>query len=234
MEAWIGELIGTAILVFMGTAVVANVILKDTKGHGSGLIVITSGWAMAVMIPAIIFGEISGSHFNPALTLALAIAGDFSWSYVPLYIIGQMAGGIIGAALTWLFYRDHFNVTEDQGAQLAVFSTGPAIRNTFQNFISEFIGTFILVFMLMGLGNQPFADGLNFFGVGGIIMAIGVSLGGTTGYAINPARDLGPRIAHFLLPMKNKGDSDWSYAWLPVVAPILGAICAALVANVLF
>jgi len=234
MEAWIGELIGTAILIFLGTAVVANVVLKDTKGHGSGLIVIAAGWAMAVMVPAIIFGEISGAHFNPALTIGLAVAGDFSWSDVPLYIIGQFVGAILGGGLTWLFYRDHFNVTEDQGAQLGVFSTGPAIRNTLQNFISEFLATFILVFAIMGLGNQPFADGLNFFGVGGIILAIGVSLGGTTGYAINPARDLGPRIAHFLLPMKNKGNSDWSYAWIPVVAPIAGGIVAALLANALF
>ena len=234
MQPWIGELIGTAILLFLGTAVVANVILKGTKGFGSGWIVITAGWAMAVMIPAIIFGEISGSHFNPALTIGLAISGNFSWSYVPLYVVGQFIGAFIGGGLTWLFYRDHFNITEDQGAQLGVFSTGPAIRNTVSNLISEFLGTFILVFTIMGLGNQPFAEGLNFFGVGGIIMAIGVSLGGTTGYAINPARDLGPRIAHFVFPMKNKGDSDWSYAWIPVVAPIAGAIVAALLANAIF
>jgi len=234
MAPWIGELIGTAILIFLGTSVVANVVLKDTKGNGSGLIVITAGWAMAVMIPAIVFGEISGSHFNPALTIGLAIAGDFSWGDVPLYVIGQFIGAFIGATLTWLHYRDHFDVTEDQGAQLGTFSTGPAIRNTVNNFISEFLATFVLVFTIMGLGNQPFADGLNFFGVGGIILAIGVSLGGTTGYAINPARDLGPRIAHFLLPMKNKGDSDWSYAWIPVVAPIAGGIVAALLANALF
>ena len=234
MAPWIGELIGTAILIFLGTSVVANVVLKDTKGNGSGLIVITAGWAMAVMIPAIVFGEISGSHFNPALTIGLAVAGDFSWGDVPLYVIGQFVGAFIGATLTWLHYRDHFDVTEDQGAQLGTFSTGPAIPNTTQNFISEFLATFILVFTIMGLGNQPFAEGLNFFGVGGIILAIGVSLGGTTGYAINPARDLGPRIAHAFLPIKNKGDSDWSYAWIPVVAPITGGIVAALLAGALF
>ena len=233
MQPWIGELIGTAILIFLGTAVVANVILKGTKGNGSGWIVITVGWAMAVMIPAIIFGEISGAHFNPALTIGLAISGNFDGNVI-LYVIGQMIGAIIGAGLTWLFYLDHFNITDDQGTQLAVFSTGPAIRNPLLNFISEALATFILVFTIMGIGNQPFADGLNFFGVGGIILVIGVSLGGTTGYAINPARDLGPRIAHFLLPMKNKGDSDWSYSWIPVVAPIVGGIVAALLANGIF
>ena len=234
MAPWIGELIGTAILIFLGTSVVANAILKDTKGNGGGWVLITTGWAMAVMIPALVFAAISGAHFNPALTLGLAVTGNIEWSYVPLYIIGQFVGAFIGAVLTWLFYRDHFDITEDQGAQLGVFSTGPAIRNTTNNFISEFLATFILVFTIMGLANQPFADGLNLFGVGGIILVIGVCLGGTTGYAINPARDLGPRIAHFLMPMKNKGDSDWSYAWIPVVAPIAGGIVAALLANALF
>jgi len=234
MEAWLGELIGTAILVFLGTAVVANVLLKGTKGHGGGLIVITIGWALAVMLPAIIFGEISGAQFNPALTIGLAVAGEFPMADVIPFVLAQMVGGFIGASLTWLFYKDHFDLTEDQGVKLGIFATGPAIRNLKSNFISEFIATFLLVFLLLGKGNQEFAYGLGFFGVGGVILVLGVSLGGTTGYALNPARDLAPRLWHALSPMKNKGSSDWSYAWIPVVAPVLGSVSAALLAVAIF
>lgn len=228
MSPFLGEFFGTAILIFLGTAVVANVILDKTKGNGGGLIVITVGWAMAVMIPAIIFGEVSGSHFNPALTIALGITGGIEWALVPGYIAAQFAGAIVGATLTWLHYRDHFDITESRDSKLGVFATGPAIRKTSSNLISEFLGTFLLVFALLGFGNQPFADGTNFFGVGGLILALGVSLGGTTGYAINPARDLGPRIAYCLFPIKNKRDPDWSYSWVPVVGPLAGAVAAAL------
>ncbi|MCL1994888.1 MAG: aquaporin family protein [Defluviitaleaceae bacterium] len=232
MIPWLGELIGTAMLVFLGTSVVANAVLDDTNGNGGGPIFITIGWAMAVMIPAIIFAEISGSHFNPALTIAFAVAGNFPWEDVPLFVIGQLAGGMLGAAATWAFYYDHLNKTK--GSRLGVFATGARIRNTPVNCFSEFLATFILAFALLGLNNQPFADGTNLFGVGGVILVIGIALGGTTGYALNPARDLGPRIIHHLLPIKDKTDSDWGYAWIPVIMTTLGAIVGALLATAIF
>jgi glycerol uptake facilitator protein len=228
MSIYLAEFLGTAMLILLGDAVVANVLLNKTKGNNSGLIVIAFGWALAVAIPAFIFGPISGAHFNPALTLSLAVIGKFTWAQVPGYIVAQMLGAIVGACLVYLHYRDHFTATEDADLKRAVFCTGPAIRNTFQNFVSEFIGTFILVFALLGFVNTKFADGVGGLVVGGIILVIGLTLGGTTGYAINPARDLGPRIAHAFLPIKNKQGSDWGYAWIPVVAPICGAIVAAL------
>lgn len=234
MAAWIGELIGTAILIYLGTGVVANVVLEKTKGNGSGLIVIAFGWATAVMLPAMVFSTISGAHFNPALSIALAIAGTIPWAYVPMYLLGQFIGAFLGACLTWLQYKDHFNITQDKNAKLGVFCTDPALSNTPINFISEFLGTFMLVFVILGLNNQPFADGVNLFGVGGLILAIGLSLGGTTGYAINPARDLAPRLAHALLPIKDKRDPNFRYAWIPVVGPITGAACAALLAQAVF
>lgn len=227
MSIYLAEFLGTAMLILLGDAVVANVLLNKTKGNNSGLIVIAFGWALAVAIPAFIFGPISGASFNPALTISLAVIGKFPWEQVPGYIIAQMAGAIVGACLVYLHYRDHFEATDDADAKRAVFCTGPAIRNTFQNFVSEFIGTFILVFALLGFVNTKFADGVGGLVVGGIILVIGLTLGGTTGYAINPARDLGPRIAHAFLPIKNKQGSDWGYAWIPVVAPICGAIVAA-------
>ncbi|MCB2289802.1 aquaporin family protein [Clostridium sp. CS001] len=227
MSIYLAEFLGTAMLILLGDAVVANVLLNKTKGNNSGLIVIAFGWALAVAIPAFIFGPISGASFNPALTLSLAVIGKFPWEQVPGYIVAQMGGAIVGACLVYLHYRDHFEATEDADLKRAVFCTGPAIRNTFQNFVSEFIGTFILVFALLGFVNTKFADGVGGLVVGGIILVIGLTLGGTTGYAINPARDLGPRIAHAFLPIKNKQGSDWGYAWIPVVAPICGAIVAA-------
>lgn len=234
MSIYLAEFLGTAMLILLGDAVVANVLLSKTKGNNSGLIVIAFGWALAVAIPAFIFGPISGASFNPALTLSLAVIGKFPWEQVPGYIVAQMAGAIVGACLVYLHYRDHFNATEDADLKRAVFCTGPAIRNTFQNFVSEFIGTFILVFALLGFVNTKFADGVGGLVVGGIILVIGLTLGGTTGYAINPARDLGPRIAHAFLPIKNKQGSDWGYAWIPVVAPICGAIVAAVFFKAIF
>ncbi|MDR3243229.1 MAG: aquaporin family protein [Elusimicrobiota bacterium] len=235
MSYFLAELLGTGCLVYLGDSVVANVILKGTKGFNSGWIVITFGWAFAVAIPVLMFGPFSGAHFNPAVTIGLASVGIVKWSQVPVYIIGQFLGAFIGAFLVWLQYKDHFDATEDPGTQLGVFATGPAIRNTGRNFISEFLGTFMLLFTIMGIG-ATFAGtdttvpaiALKAFGVGGIILVIGICLGGTTGYAINPARDLGPRIMHAILPMKGKGSSDWGYAWIPVVAPILGGIAACL------
>ena len=234
MSHILAEIIGTMILIILGDAVVANVILNKTKGNGGGWIVITTGWAFAVAIPAFIFGGISGAHFNPALTLGLATIGKFPWADVPGYIIAQMIGAFLGACVVYLQYLPHWKETEDKGTKLAVFCTGPAIRNTPANFISEFIGTFILVFGILGLGTVTMAPGLGTVAVGFLIWVIGLSLGGSTGYAINPARDLGPRIAHFFLPIAGKGDSDWAYAWIPVVAPICGAIIAALTFNALF
>ncbi|WP_341875970.1 MIP/aquaporin family protein [Defluviitalea saccharophila] len=227
MSTFLAELVGTMCLILLGDGVVANVILKKTKGGNSGWIVITWGWACAVLIPAMIFGGISGAHFNPALTIALAAIGNFPWADVPMYIIAQMIGAMIGAALVWIQYLPHWAETEDQGTKLGVFCTGPAIRSYGANLISEIIGTFALVFFILGLGTVDMAPGLGTYIVGLVILSIGVSLGGTTGYAINPARDLGPRIAHAILPIAGKGDSDWSYAWVPVVGPIIGALLGA-------
>ena len=234
MSHILAEVIGTMILIILGDAVVANVILHKTKGNGGGWIVITTGWAFAVAIPAFIFGGISGAHFNPALTLGLATIGKFPWADVPGYIVAQMVGAFLGACVVYLQYLPHWAATEDKATKLGVFCTGPAIRNTPANFISEFIGTFILVFGILGLGTVTMAPGLGTVAVGFLIWVIGLSLGGSTGYAINPARDLGPRIAHFLLPIAGKGDSDWAYSWIPVIAPICGAIVAALTFNSIF
>jgi len=237
MNAYLGEFIGTAFLILLGDGVVANVVLKGTKGNNSGWIVITVGWATAVMVPAFMFGVVSGAHFNPALTIALAAAGKFSFAMVPGYIICQFLGAMTGACLVWLMYKDHLDATDDPGTQLAVFSTGPAIRNYGRNLICEIIGTFVLLFTLTS-GVAMAADGglgaLGMWRVWAVILTIGISLGGTTGYAINPARDLGPRIMHAILPMKGKGKSDWGYAWVPVVGPIIGAILGALASVAVF
>lgn len=224
MINFLSEMIGTMILIYLGDGVVANVVLKKTKGTNGGWMVITTGWAFAVAIPAFIFGATSGAHFNPALTLALASIGDFPWSQVPMYITAQMIGAFLGAFLVFIQYYNHFEATDDKDGKLGVFCTGPAIRNGKFNFISEFIGTFLLVFAILGINAVPMANGLNTLAVGLLIWAIGLSSGGTTGYAINPARDLAPRIAHAILPVPGKRDSDWKYAWIPVVAPILGAL----------
>jgi len=236
MSPYIAEIIGTLILIYLGNGVVANVVLSQTKGNNSGLIVIALGWACAVLIPVLMFGPASGAYFNPALTLGLVVIGGLEWSLVPGYILAQMVGALLGACLVYIQYKDHFDATEDKESKLAVFSTGPAIRNIKQNFISEFIATFILVFALLGIAQTTAQDPgtLGVFGVGAIIFAINISLGGTTGCAMNPARDLGPRIAFAFLPIKDKGTPDWSYAWVPVVAPICGAVFAALLSNIVY
>jgi glycerol uptake facilitator protein len=230
MNPYLAEFMGTMFLILLGDGVVANVVLSKTKGNNSGWIVITLGWAFAVFVPATIFGMASGAHFNPALTIAIAITGGMAGSQVPGYIACQFAGAFVGAFLVWLMYRDHFNETSDQGSQLGVFSTGPAIRNIPANLISEIIGTFVLVFALLAC-KASVPDKVGNFYVWAVIATIGISLGGTTGYAINPARDLGPRIAHAVLPMKGKGSSDWGYAWVPVAGPVIGAILGGLVAQ---
>jgi glycerol uptake facilitator protein len=227
MDIFLAEMIGTALLILLGNGVVAGVVLRDTKNENSGWIVITVGWALAVTFAVYAVGHVSKAHLNPAVTLGLAVTGQFGWGEVGPYLAGQFLGAILGSVLVWLHYLPHWARTDDAGAKLAVFATAPAIRHTVGNFVSEFIGTFVLLFGLSALGANKFADGLNPLAVGALILAIGHSLGGTTGYAINPARDLGPRIAHFLLPIPRKGDSDWSYAWIPVVAPILGGIAGA-------
>jgi glycerol uptake facilitator protein len=224
---FIAELAGTALLILLGNGVVSAVLLKDSKAEGRGFDFITMGWALAVTIAVFAVGRISGAHLNPAVTIALAVTGQFDWAQVGPYVIAQLLGAFIGSVLVYVHYLPHWRITVNADAKLAAFATGPAIRNTASNFTSEFIGTFVLMFGLSAIGATRFAEGLAPFAVGGLILAIGHSLGGPTGYAINPARDLGPRIAHFLLPIPGKGSSDWGYAWIPVFAPILGAIAGA-------
>lgn len=221
------EFLGTLILVLLGDGVCAAVNLKKSKAEASGWIVIALGWGAAVTIAVYVAGFMGLAHLNPAVTIAMAIAGNFSWSLVVPFILAQVAGGVIGATLVWLTYLDHWQATEDKGAILGTFATGPAIRNYPANVLTEMIGTIVLVLGLLSFSQHTFADGMNPLVVGVLIVSIGLSLGGATGYAINPARDLGPRIAHQILPIANKGDSDWSYSWVPVVGPVLGAIIAA-------
>jgi glycerol uptake facilitator protein len=234
MDIFLGELLGTGLLILLGDGVVAGVLLARSKAENSGWIVITMAWGLAVFVGVIVAGPITGAHLNPAVTIGLASIGATPWSEVPLYLAGEFAGAFIGAVLVYIHYLPHWSVTENADLKLAVFSTGPAIRNTPANLVSEFIGTFVLVFVILTFGNSGDAAGLASLGalpVALLVIVIGLSLGGTTGYAINPARDLGPRIAHFLLPIPGKRDSDWSYSWIPVVGPIAGGVVAALLAD---
>ncbi|MDR9365452.1 MAG: MIP/aquaporin family protein [Balneolaceae bacterium] len=248
MSPFVAEIIGTAILILFGGGVVANVVLNKTKGYDSGWIVITWGWGMGVFIAVFTMGQFSGAHINPAVTVGLAVAGLFEWGLVIPYIIAQTIGGFLGAVLVWLAYKDHFEITEEGPTKLAIFSTAPEIRNYPANFLTEVIGTFILVYGVLLLPEAGFIgsngellttiviEGQEVgFGLGAIsalpvgllVLGIGLALGGPTGYAINPARDLGPRIAHAILPFSNKGSSDWAYSWVPVIAPLVGAAVAA-------
>jgi glycerol uptake facilitator protein len=227
MAPWVAEIIGTMILILLGDGVVANVVLGKTKGQNSGWIVITTGWAMAVAVAVYAVGRISGAHINPAVTIALAAVGKFPWSDVPLYIVGQFIGAFIGAVLVWLAYYPHWAETPDPALKRAVFCTAPNIRNYPLNFITEVIGTFMLVFGVLAIVANNLPAGWVPLLVGFLVWAIGLSLGGPTGYAINPARDLGPRIAHAVLPIPGKGDSDWGYSWVPVVGPIVGGLIGA-------
>jgi len=232
---FLGELLGTAILVLLGDGVVANVVLHRTKGQAGGWIVITAGWACGVTVAVYAVNHVSGAHLNPAVTIALAANGNFSWAQVPMYLAGQMAGGILGGAVVWVAYLPHWKETPDPAGKLVVFCTAPAIRTPIANLITEVVGTFVLVFGILAVlspanlvPGSELAKGFGPLLVGLIVMAIGLSLGGPTGYAINPARDLGPRIAHAVLPIAGKGGSDWAYSWIPVAGPLIGGLLGAL------
>ncbi|MBA3426714.1 MAG: aquaporin family protein [Rubrobacter sp.] len=237
MQAYIAEFIGTMILIILGDGVVAGVLLKNSKAENSGWIVITFGWAMGVAMAVYTVGAISGAHINPAVTIGLAVTGQFPLIDVPGYIIAQFAGAFVGGIIVWLAYLPHWGPTEDPGLKLGVFCTAPAYRQTGPNMITEIIGTAVLLFGVLGIvtnaGAVPgdlsavVATGLNPLLIGLLVLGIGLSLGGPTGYAINPARDLGPRLAHAVLPIAGKGSNDWEYAWIPVVAPIIGGIIGA-------
>lgn len=236
MNPIVAEFIGTAVVLLLGTGVVANVILPGTKGNGGGLIAITTAWAFAVFCGVVIAGPSSGAHLNPAVTIGLAAVGKFDWALAPGYILAQFGGAMLGSGLAWGMYRHHFDMTDDAGLKRAPFCTDPTVRNPLTNVFSEAMGTFVLVYVVFYIAGAQFeGDPITPIGLGSIgaipvtflVWGIGLALGGTTGYAINPARDLGPRIMHQLLPIKGKGDSDWGYAWIPVVGPILGALVAA-------
>jgi glycerol uptake facilitator protein len=233
MSIFFSELIGTALLIILGNGVVANVVLNKTKGNSSGWIVITFGWAIAVFVGVFVAAKTSGAHLNPAITIAFAYLDKISIDKILLYLGGQFAGAMTGAFIVWLTYRQHFAVTDDQGLKRAVFCTAPAIRNTTSNLISEIVGTFVLVFGALYIAAPSSSLGaLDALPVALLVLGIGLSLGGTTGYAINPARDLGPRIMHAILPIKDKGNSDWSYSWIPVIGPVIGALIAAVLFNI--
>ena len=230
MSPFLGEFIGTMLLIIMGDGVVANVVLNKTKGNNSGWIVITFGWAMAVFLGVFASTTLGGGgHLNPAVTIAMAaFNADFDSSLLPVYIGAQFAGAITGAIIVWLAYKQHFDATDDKDGKLAVFCTGPAIRNPIYNLLTEIIGTFVLVLGALAMSKPASSLGtLDALPVALLVLGIGLSLGGPTGYAINPARDLSPRIAHFILPIRNKRDSDWGYSWIPVVGPVIGALIAA-------
>jgi glycerol uptake facilitator protein len=239
MSEFEAELVGTLLLILLGNGVVANVVLSGTKGNAGGWIVITAGWALAVFIGVIVAGPYSGAHLNPAVSIALAMAGSFPWHLVPTFVLAQLLGAASGATLVWVFYYSHYKIAGDADAKMATFCTSPAIRNFGNNFLSEVIGTFVLIFAILHFSEPEISMGVgetSKVGMGSlgaipvmlVVLAIGLSLGGTTGYAINPARDLGPRIIHFILPIPGKRNSDWAYAWVPVLGPITGAAVAVL------
>lgn len=235
MSAFTAEIIGTFLLMLLGCGVNANVVLEGTKGQNSGWMVITTGWAFAVYVGVVVATPYSGAHINPAVSIGLAAAGSFPWEQVPAYILAQFIGAMLAAFCVWAIYKDHFDKTQAEGMQLAVFSTSPAIRNPLLNILGELAGTFVLVFTVLYFTDASILETASVIGLGSLgalpvallVWGIGLSLGGTTGYAINPARDLGPRIVHALVPIKHKGTSNWGYSWVPVLGPILGALTAA-------
>ena len=234
MNAYVAEFFGTMLLIVLGNGVVAGVVLKGTKSENAGWLTIVIGWGLAVTLAIYAVGKISGAHLNPAITIAFAMKGDFPWSDVAGYITAQLSGAIVGAFIVWLHFLPHWKRTDDQATKLGVFCTAPAIRNTFSNVVSEILATAVLVLGLLFIGSNEFTQGLKPLVVGLLIISIGLSLGGTTGFAINPARDLGPRIVHAILPIFGKGSSDWGYAWIPVVGPIIGGIVGVLVYQLFF
>lgn len=241
MTPFIAEIIGTFFLILLGGGVVANVVLNKTKSNDMGWMVITTAWGLAVYVGVAVAAPYSGAHLNPAVSIGLAVADKFEWALVPTYVLAQFIGAMLGALIVWLFYKDHFDATEDKEAKRAIFCTAPAIRNPINNLFSEVVGTFALVFVVLYFTDATITDTETVIGLGSLgalpvaflVWGIGLSLGGTTGYAINPARDLGPRIMHAIMPIKNKGGSDWGYAWIPVVGPVIGAVLAALLMLVL-
>jgi glycerol uptake facilitator protein len=236
MTPFIAEIIGTFFLILLGGGVVANVVLNKTKSNDPGWMVITTAWGLAVYVGVAVAAPYSGAHLNPAVSLGLAVAEKFDWALVPIYVLGQFLGAMLGALVVWLFYKDHFDASDDKDAKKAIFCTAPAIRNPMNNLFSEIVGTFTLVFVVLYFTDATITDTETVIGLGSLgalpvaflVWGIGLSLGGTTGYAINPARDLGPRIMHAIMPIKGKGGSDWGYAWIPVVGPAIGAVLAAL------
>ncbi|MDR6783682.1 glycerol uptake facilitator protein [Pedobacter africanus] len=236
MSPFTAEVLGTMFMILLGNGVVANVVLKGTKGNNGGWMVITTAWALAVFVGVVIAGPYSTAHLNPAVTIGLAIAGKFPWADAPLYIAAQFLGAMLGSFLVWLLFKDFYAGTEDKGAKQATFCTAPAIPNTISNLISEILGTFVLLFVIFHFTNAEMGADKSPIGLGSIgalpvtflVWVIGLSLGGTTGYAINPARDLGPRIMHAILPVAGKGDNNWGYAWIPVIGPVIGSALAAM------
>lgn len=236
MNPYIAEIIGTGLLLLLGSGVVANMLLPKTKGHGGGIMEISTAWALAVFVGVVVAGPYSGAHLNPAVTIGLAIAGKFDWAMVPGYIGAEVLGAMIGVGIAWLFYKDHYDASDDADLKAAPFGTSPAIRNLPLNFFSELVGTFVLILVILYNAGVKIGDaaetpiGMGSLGaipVAFLVWVIGLALGGTTGYAINPARDFGPRLMHSILPIKGKGSSDWGYAWVPILGPIAGAAIAA-------
>lgn len=238
MTTFIAEFVGTALLIILGDGVVANVLLNRSKAQGGGWIVITAGWAIGVFLAVFAVGRISGAHLNPAVSVGLAMAGNFSWALVPSYILAQVLGAMAGAITVWLAFLPHWKISEDPAAKLAIFCTAPAVRCAPANVLCEVIGTFVLVFgifCLKGASGAPIGGAVYPIDLGALgalpvallVFGIGLSLGGPTGYAINPARDFGPRCIHAILPIPGKGTSDWSYSWVPILGPIIGAALAA-------
>jgi len=234
MSPYMAEFFGTMLLILLGNGVVAGVVLKDTKSENAGWLTIVFAWGLAVTLSIYAVGRVSGAHLNPAVTIGLYVSGNFPSSQVVGYILAQFAGAFAGAILVWLHFLPHWNLTDSQAKKLAVFCTAPAVRSSPANFISEVLATMVLILGLLFIGANEYSVGLKPMVVGALIISIGLSLGGTTGFAINPARDLGPRLAHFLLPIPGKGSSDWTYSWIPVAGPLLGCILGALLFNLLF